>query len=405
MKAIIAGGGIGGTTAAICLARIGWQVEILEQAAKIEEIGAGLQISPNGARILQDIGVMPHLAGTLFEPETIEMRIGASGRQVFSIPMRRIARERWGAPYFQIHRADLLDGLHKALAETGNAKLRVNARVTGYQANGPKTDVILEDGTRLQCDLLVGADGLHSKVRTQMLGPDQPRFTGNVAWRAVLPAKDLGDLVPPPSGCIWAGPGKHAVTTRIRAGTMVNFVGIVENPGWTHEGWKIEGTKAEALADFGGWNEMFHQIIAKAPRLYRWALYDRAPLPRWSDGSAVLLGDAAHPMLPMMAQGAVQAIEDAFVLARELARELALHGENGQAVPAACKAYFQARIARVTRVQAVSTGNARLFHRQSRLSQLASYGPIWIADKIAPNALLARNDWLYGARLDGEITR
>lgn len=392
MKAIIAGGGIGGTTAAICLAQSGWQVEVLEQAPRIEEIGAGVQISPNGARILQGIGVMPHLKDRLFEPPAIEMRIGATGRKVFSIPMKKAAKGRWGAPYFQIHRADLLDGLHRTLAETGRAKVHVNARVEGYETQGAKSAAIMADGSAHECDLLVGADGLHSNIRAAMTGPDAPRYTGNAAWRAVLPASELGPLAPPLSGCIWTGPGKHAVTTRIRGGDLVNFVGVVEVPASDAEGWSIEGDRQQALADFGGWSEMFTQIITRAPRLYRWALFDRAPLPRWSDGTTVLLGDAAHPMLPMMAQGAVQAIEDGYVLARQLERK----GD----IAAACRAYFSARIDRTSKVQSVSAANARLFHRRGPVSQLATYGPMWLAGKIAPRALLARNDWLYGARFD-----
>ncbi len=388
MKAVIAGGGIGGMTAAICLARIGWQVEVLEQAPEISEIGAGLQISPNGTRILAEIGVMPLLQDTMFQPETIEMRIGATGRQIFRLPIRKAATERWGAPYIQIHRADLLAALTRRVSDFPDAALRVNSKVTGYRRSDRSVSVTLAGGAAIKADLLIGADGIHSAVRTAMLGPDRPRFTGNVAWRAVVDADALGDLAPPPTGCIWAGPGKHAVTTRIRAGRMVNFVGIVETDRWDGEGWSIEGSKEAALTDFGGWSPTFTAIIEQTPRLFRWALCDRAPLPRWSDGPVALLGDAAHPMLPMMAQGAVQAIEDGCVLARELA------GEGAPAL--ACQRYFNARIDRATRIQATSAANARLFHRRGAAAQLASYGPIWLADKLMPGLLLARNDWIYG---------
>lgn len=390
MKAVIAGGGIGGMTAAICLARIGWQVEVLEQAPEIAEVGAGLQISPNGTRILEEIGVMPLLQDTLFQPEAIEMRIGATGRQIFRLPIKEAARDRWDAPYIQIHRADLLAALEARLRDFPDATVRINSTVSGYQHDDHGVTAILTDGTHVQADLLIGADGIHSAVRTAMLGPDLPRFTGNVAWRAVVAADALGPLAPPPTGCIWAGAGKHAVTTRIRAGKLVNFVGIVETDRWDGEGWSIEGNKEDALADFGDWSAMFTAIITQTPRLFRWALCDRAPLARWSDGPVTLLGDAAHPMLPMMAQGAVQAIEDGFVLALELAKETS--------VARACQHYFEARIKRATRIQATSAANARLFHRHSAAAQLASYGPIWLAGKLMPRVLLARNDWIYDAR-------
>ena len=376
-------------TAALALDGAGWDVSVFEQAPEISEVGAGVQISPNGLKILDRLGVVPRIEAALFQPEAIEIRHGSTGRKFFHLPMKAIAADRWGARYIQIHRADLVDGLAGRLAEVQPDALRTGVAVKSYETSSKGAAVTLATGERIEADLIVGADGIHSAIRTQMLGPETPEFTGNVAWRAVVSVTALGANVPPPSGCIWTGPGKHAVTTRIRAGSMVNFVGIVEQDAWTEEGWSLTGTAAEAHADFGGWNDTLDAIIDAAPVLHRWALFTRPPLPRWTDGAVALLGDAAHPMLPSLAQGAVQAIEDAYVLAQEVAK--------GGMISAACERYFNARIDRVTKVQDQSAANLRLFHRRGKLSQLQAYGPIWLAGKVAPQLLQRRNDWLYGA--------
>jgi len=219
-------------------------------------------------------------------------------------------------------------------------------------------------------------------------GADVPRFTGNVAWRAVVPIEKLGEHVPPSTGCIWAGAGKHAVTTRVKGGRSVNFVGIVEQDNWREEGWKLEGSKEDALQDFGNWNPLLRKIIEESDTLYRWALFDRAPLKKWSDGNVVLLGDAAHPMLPSLAQGAVQSIEDAYVLAQELGRS--------KNVAAGCERYFSERIERTSRVQKGAAANVRMFHRSTSLSQALTYIPMWMISQFFPSLLHRRNDWLYG---------
>lgn len=389
MKAVVVGGGIGGVSTALALDQIGWDVSVLERAPDLSEVGAGLQISPNGLKILDRLNVLPRLEDTLFQPEAIEIRHGPSGRKFFHLPIKEIAQDRWGARYVQIHRADLLDALSRTLLDRQPNAIRTGAEVVSYETSSKGSSVLLKDGDQVSADLVIGADGIRSVIRTQMLGEEAPSFTGNVAWRAVVPLDALGDLAPPPSGCVWTGDGKHVVTTRIRAGRMVNFVGIVEESGWQEEGWSLPGTVDEALTHFGGWNDVLDNVIRSAPHLYRWALFARDPLPKWSDGSVALLGDAAHPMLPSMAQGAVQAIEDAFVLAREL--------EKGGMISAACERYFQARIERVTKVQKESLANLRLFHRRGPVAQLKAYAPIWLAGKVAPGLLRRRNDWLYGA--------
>lgn len=388
MQAIIAGGGIGGLSAAICLAQKGCHICLLEQAREISEIGAGIQISPNGVRLLEKMGVMPKLEKSLFEPEAIEMRDGISNRVIFNITMKAIARKRWGARYIQIHRADLIAALVERLQELQPDAVRTNAKLTSYEQKEKSVNVHLENGETVSGDFLIGADGIHSAIREQMLGPDAPRFTGNAAWRATLPVELLGEDAPPPYGCIWAGPGKHAVTTRIKGGSYVNFVGVVEQESWQEEGWRLSGTQEQAMHDFGGWNSTIDKILSSAPELHRWALFDRAPLPKWSDGHVALLGDAAHPMLPSMAQAGVQAIEDAYVLADEISKE--------QSIELACKSYFTRRIKRTTKIQKTSAFNLRLFHHRHPIMRFGYYVPMWLIGRIFPSFYHRRNDWIFG---------
>mmetsp|Transcript_19771 Transcript_19771/g.32212 ORF Transcript_19771/g.32212 Transcript_19771/m.32212 type:complete len:389 (-) Transcript_19771:10-1176(-) len=388
MKALIVGGGIGGLATAIALVLRGHAVTVLEQAPALTEIGAGLQIAPNGWRVLEALGVTPLLRDTMFEPEQIEMRMGRSGRRIFGLRMRGYAQTRWGAPYIHIHRADLVDALAARLAVLAPDALRIGVTVAGYQQDAGAALLALEGGGTLPGDVVIGADGLHSVLRTQMLGPDAPRYTGNVAWRAVVPVDALGDHAPPPGACIWAGDRRHAVTTRLRAGTLANFVGMVEEPEPAPEGWRIEGNKADALAAFEGWHPIVTTLIQRAEVLNRWALFDRAPLPRWHEGRVGLVGDAAHPMLPSMAQGAVQALEDAWILSAAL---------DAEADPEAAFArYFDLRIARTSRVQKGSAANARLFHQGAPLRRAAIYGPMAVGARLLPRLIHARQDWVYG---------
>ncbi|MGB0902350.1 FAD-dependent monooxygenase [Halocynthiibacter sp.] len=401
MKIIIAGGGIGGLCTAISLSLDGHEVRVLEQAPEIGEVGAGVQISSNGTKILQNLGVMSGLEPAVFEPDAIEMRMGNSGRQVFYLPMKDVATKRWGDRHLQVFRPDLIEALRARLEVVAPGVLTTGARVQAYRQNDHAVTVILSDGTELQADLLIGADGVRSRIRSQMFGGDNPVYTGNTAWRAVVPAERLGDLIPPPTGCIWAGEGKHAVTTRMRKGQLINFVGIVETPNPLHDdqpgqdGWRQAGTQAQALQDFGNWSPVISRIINEAGDMFRWPLFGRAPLARWSDGRVVLLGDAAHPMLPSMAQGAVAAFEDAVVLTRAL-RNI---GSSGDAVAAACSTYFNDRIERATKVQEVSAQNLQLFHTPSGAKRSFSFAAAGLAGRFLPEILYRRYDWLYGAEV------
>ena len=388
MKVIISGGGIGGLTAALCCLHHGAEVIVLEQTPELDEVGAGIQIPPNAMKVFAALGLDTALAERAFRPLAIEARMGRSGLKLFHIPLAEHAVKRWGAPYLHIHRADYIAVLAAALRTQSPDALQLGGKVADYSQTEDLVEVRLADGRRISGDALIGADGIHSPVREQMLGAEKPIFTGNIAWRAVVPMAALGAHAPRPTACVWMGPGKHCVTYRLRRGALANFVGVVERDDWTAESWTERGTREEALADFADWHPTITRLLGEADTLYRWALFDRAPLPRWVDGRVALLGDAAHPMLPFMAQGAAMAVEDAWVVAREMTQKTS---------PArGLEAYQHLRQTRASRVQAGSRANAKTFHKRTRLGQLSTYGPMWLAGKFAPMAVHKRQDPIYG---------
>lgn len=387
MKALVVGGGIGGVTAALCLLDAGVDVELYERTSVFGEVGAGIQISPNGVKVLERLGLKPALDVTAFRPEALEMRIGTSGNRIFSIPMREEAQRRYGAPYYHVHRADLIAILSRALRARAPNAVHMDKDVQGYAQSGDSVTLNFADGTRAQGEVVIGADGIHSGVRSQMLSATPARFTGNVAWRLVVPAASLAPGLVPPTACVWVGPGRHAVTYYLRGGELVNFVGVVERSDWQSESWTERGHKADLAADYEGWAKPITSVIAEAAACYRWALFDRDPLEEWCRGRVTLLGDACHPMLPFLAQGAVMAIEDAWVLSRKL--------KGAGDVPAALAAYEAERKPRTAKVQRGARAQMGLYHKRSWPEQLATYGPMWLAARLAPQFVHTRNDWLY----------
>jgi len=385
MKVVIAGGGIGGFSAAIALCKAGFEVEVVERAAALQEVGAGLQLSPNATKGLAALGVLEAVAAVSSMPETLEMRIGRTGQKVFSIPIAREARNRYDTPYLHAHRADLIEILSRAAVHAG-AKIRLGARVSAYVRDDAGLRVGLDTGAILPCDLLVGADGARSTVRRQMMGEEAPRFTGAVAWRMTAPADVAPDL--PHSAIVWAGPGKHAVTYRVRRGTLINFVGVVETREWRSESWDQAGDPVELAKIFGDWASPIPDIIASASQCFVWALFDRDPLPSWSEDRVTLLGDACHPMPPFQAQGAAMAIEDAIVLAKCL---------NAEGVSqASLQRYEKLRKPRTSKVLASARANMGVFHRSNVVTQAATYGPMKLADRLFPSFVRSRQDWIYG---------
>ncbi len=387
MRVLIAGGGIGGVTAALALLDAGIDVELYERNAVFGEAGAGIQISPNGVKVLRRLGLERTLDSVAFRPESLEMRLGRSGAQVFSIPMRDEAVRRYGAPYYHIHRVDLIKVLTDALRARAPASVHLNKEVESCRESDNRVTLKFADGTIAEGDVLIGADGIHSRVRAHLLGQTPARFTGNVAWRVVVPAANLAKGLVPPTACVWVGPGRHAVTYYLRRGELVNFVGVVERDDWQNESWTERGDKNDLIADYKGWAEPIVRIIEQAADCYRWALFDRDPLSTWSQGRIALMGDACHPMLPFLAQGAVMSIEDAWVLSRHL--------KGAAGVPAALQAYEAARKPRTSKVQLGARRQMGLYHKRSTIEQLTTYGPMWLAARLTPTIVHTRNDWLY----------
>ena len=387
MKAIIAGGGIGGLTAALCFTHFGWETEILEKSPELGEAGAGIQLSPNAMKVFETLGLGAALAQTGFRPEGVEIRMGESGLRLIRMPLGDSAIKRWGAPYLHIHRADLISVLQTALAARTQNTVRLGAPIEAYRQDQNSVTISYAKDSKTSGDVFIGADGIHSTVRAQMLGPDKPVFTGNIAWRSTVPVQRLGKDTPDPVTCAWMGRGKHAVTYLLRGGQLANFVGVIERDDWTKENWTEPGTREECLSDFEGWHPKVTSLIKESDKLFRWALFDRKPLARWVEGRVGLMGDAAHPMLPFMAQGAAMAIEDAWMLAATLSRSAPLSQS--------LEAYQAKRFTRASQIQAASRANAKTFHQRKLAGQIITYGPMWLAGRLAPLVGLKGQDPAY----------
>lgn len=380
LKVLIAGGGIGGLTAALECARQGFTVEVFEQAAEFAEVGAGIQLSPNPNRVLLSLGLGEALESVAFLPEGTEFRHWRTGRHISHNPLGPTALKKFGAPYYHIHRADLIRILAAAAAAEPNITLHTSARVAGFSQSESGVTLAVDDNQH-EGTVLVGADGIHSVVRAGLFGAASPTFTGNVAWRGLVPAERLpAGLVHPVAG-VWWGPGKHFVHYYVRGGALVNCVCVVEKAGWEVESWTERGDQAELKADFHGWHETIQTLIENMDpdACFKWALFDRPPMPRWSEGRVTLLGDACHPTLPFMAQGAAMAIEDAAVLARCLSAE--------PSVPDSLLRYESLRKKRTAGIQLGSRRNARVFHMRGIKA--------WARNRAAGRARAGVMDQLY----------
>jgi len=316
LKILIAGGGIGGITALLALRQRGIEAELFEQAAAFTQVGAGLQVSGNATRILRTLGLGEALARVAYYPEGRDYRAWDSGDRLYYTPLGKRAEVHFGAPYYTAHRADLLDVLLGGLGREG---FRLGARIERFDQDADHVTLTLADGSTATGDILIGADGIHSTVRGQIFGKELPRYTGNVAWRGLVPAERVAHLDVAKVTGVWMGPNRSIVQYYVAAGRTFNWIGISRSEQPARESWLAEGRVEDALAEYAGWHDTIRKIIAATPKLLRQALYDREPLPDWQAGRVVLLGDAAHPMMPFYAQGAAQSIEDAYVLAGCLA--------------------------------------------------------------------------------------
>jgi salicylate hydroxylase/6-hydroxynicotinate 3-monooxygenase len=343
----VLGAGMGGLALAATLVRRGFPVRVYEQASQFARVGAGIQMSPNAMRVLRGLGLEGRIRSTAFQPGYSTNREWDTGATTFELPLGAAAEQKYGAPYFLMHRGDL----HAALASAVPGDLiSLDKKLVDVDQSGSGVMLRFADGTTAQTDALIAADGVHSRVRELLLGEDRARFTGRVAYRTTFPGGLMGGFALDDC-CKWWGPDRHIVmyyTTGNR--DEVYFTTSQPERDWTRESWTQTGDVDELRAAFVGFHEQVQRVLKACPRVHKWALVERDPLPRWGDGRIALLGDACHAMTPYMAQGAATAMEDAVVVGRCLA-------ETPDDVAGALRRYSDLRRPRTARVQITSHAN------------------------------------------------
>ncbi len=384
---IVAGAGIAGLTAALALAKAGLRATVLEQTPRLDEAGAGIQIAPNASRVLLALGLGPRLAASVIVPQAIRAMSGGSGREIARIPLGRQAEQRYGAPYWVVHRSDLQMALAAAAHDEQDVNLALGERVEDFapHINGitvrarRDNQVIDERGMAL-----VGADGLWSQVRERLHRQHPPRFSHRTAWRALVAAESVPPEFREPMVHLWLGADAHLVHYPVKAGRLINIVGIIRDE-WNEAGWSAHGNRDEILRHFARftWSEKARALVALPERWLKWALFERRLPFRGGVGPVTLIGDAAHPMLPFMAQGAGMAIEDAAVVADCLAQF--------RNPPDALRAYEAARGGRTQRVRDASRKQGRLYGMSGPGALVRDLGMRMLGGE----RLLARQDWIY----------
>jgi salicylate hydroxylase len=385
-QVLIAGGGIGGLAAALACAQRGVPVQLLERASQLSEVGAGIQIGPNVTRILQAWGLGAALAQVAAFPDQLQARDAQTGQVLGTLPLGERVQTRYGAPYATIHRADLQALLHRAAQDAG-VELHLGQTVQAWQGGEAALQVNTVEGLSFQASALIGADGVWSAVRQQLLGDAPARFTGHLAYRALVAQAELPARLRSDQVTVWMGPRLHVVHYPVRSGQWLNLVAIVHGAKpEPSQDWDQAGHTQALMQAMGAVGRDLHERLASVPAWRQWALHDRAPVSRASDmaqGRVALLGDAAHPMRPYLAQGAGMAIEDAQVLAQCLSA-------SNATVPEQLKAYAEQRWARNARVQARAIRNGRIFHAKGAVALGRNLSMLLMGERVMDVP------WLYG---------
>jgi salicylate hydroxylase len=378
----VIGGGIGGASAALNLLRAGFDVHIYEQARAMREVGAGIQISPNASRIVQHLGLGEKLAKFGVRPLAFHQRRWEDGRTLLRTPLGDAMLEAFGFPYYQVHRGDLLTMLTAALPAE---RLHLGHKLAAFEERGDRVSMQFDNGACADADLMIGADGIHSTVRGALFGAEQPRYSGGIAYRGLIPAERVRHLDIEVTTQIWMGPHGHVVVYFVAGKRYLNFVANADRDASMLESWVQQGNPDELRSTYAAWDPKLRAILDAVSETFIWGVFERAPLARWSVGRVALLGDACHAMQPHMAQGAAQAMEDGATLAHCLQTIDDLHQ--------ALARYQQLRLPRTAHVQSLAANNKIRFHlpdgpeQVARDTKMAAGGTDWSFKAIA---------WLYG---------
>lgn len=383
---LIAGAGIAGLTTALALLRRGIDVDVYEAAPELRELGAGLQLGANGTRVLTHLGLHAAMEEIVCTAAGKEVRLWNTGQRWKLFDLGEDSVRRFRSPYWFVHRGDFHRTLLEAVRAAKPDAVHTNQFVTGYRNARSNVTLTFADGTSATGDAAIGADGIHSRMRYQMVGAGKPSFVGIISWRGLVPIERLNEDLRRPVGTNWVGPGGHVITYPVRRGELLNFVGFAERDDWTVESWTERGTIEECAADFVGWHPYVQEIIRNVDAPFKWALLARDPLETMADGRACLIGDACHPMLPFLAQGANQALEDAMVMARCIEA-------FADDIPAGLKRFEALRAARTATVVRGSSENAKRFHNPTLADPVA--GAAYVDREWEPERIRNRYDWLF----------
>jgi salicylate hydroxylase len=381
----VVGGGIGGLTAALALIQRGIEVDVYEQAPELKELGAGVQISSNGTRVLSALGLGEGIERRGVVVAGKEIRLWSTGQTWKLFDLGAVSVKLYGFPYVMFHRGDLHAILLDAIRRERPDAIHLDHRCVSVQHDEHGVTLRFANGRTATAQLAIGADGVQSQVRAALFGEDRPEFTGIVAWRGLVPRDRVPSGIKMDVGTNWVGPGGHVVHYPVRGGELLNFVGLLERNDWRVESWTVQGTRDEFANDFRNWHPDIHACIHSVDVPYKWALFARPPMPMWTKGRVTLLGDACHSMLPMMAQGAVMALEDGLILARCV--------EKYGVMPQALQRYEAVRRERANRCVAAALDNTKRFHNPEMANAAGAEAYVsreWQEDKVK-----ARYDWLF----------
>ncbi len=389
MRILVVGAGIGGLTAALALRQSGFDVHVYEQAHVLREVGAGLALGANAVRVLHRLGLAEALRAVGVRSESWDFRDWQSGALLGRVPLADAGESRWGAPFYNVHRADLHDALRAAV---GDQHITLGSRCVSLEQHRSEVTLHFADGRHATGDVVIGADGIHSVVREYVAEAVQPTLWPQIAWRGLAPGTVGHEVGLEMRQHVNLGRSKMFVTYYVSSGRLVNWIGCTPSDGWLEESWSARGDREDALAVFDGWHPQVHALIAGTEAVFKWALFDRPPLDTWTRGRVALLGDAAHPMLPFMGQGAAQSLEDAIVLARCL--------ESDRDAPErALRAYADRRRERAAALQAASRDQGRSLQLDDPDAVAARNARL----RADPEAPIAIYDWVWGHDVESAV--